>query len=145
MEYKAVAKFIKISPRKVRLVADAVRDMSIEDAKVSLENLSNRASEPLLKVLNSAVSNAINNGSANKADLSIKEINITEGVRYKRYHYAGRGRVRPYVRRTSHINVILADNNSKKQVASIKNEETKIDNKKETKGGAAQRKLSAGK
>lgn len=130
MEYKAVAKFIKISPRKVRLVADAVRDMSIEEAKVSLENLSNRASEPLLKVLNSAVANAVNNGNANKGDLSIKEINITEGVRYKRYHYAGRGRVRPYVRRTSHIYVTLSGNDIKNQIANSKNEEIKTETKK---------------
>lgn len=138
MEYKAVAKFIKISPRKVRLVADAVRDMSIEDAKVSLENLSNRASEPLLKVLNSAVANAVNNGNANKGDLSIKEINITEGVRYKRYHYAGRGRVRPYVRRTSHINVVLADSNNQETMNNLQtSKEVKIESKKEIKGKEA--------
>lgn len=116
MEYRAVAKFIKVSPRKVRLVADAVKKLSIEDARVSLEELNNRAAEPLLKVLNSAVANAVNNGSANKGDLTIKEINITEGVRYKRYHYAGRGRVRPYVRRTSHIYVTVADKVTEKGV-----------------------------
>lgn len=112
MEYKAVAKFIKISPRKVRLVADEVKKLSIEEAKTSLEQLNNRAATPILKVLNSAVSNALHNGKANKGDLTIKEINVTEGVRYKRYHYAGRGRVRPYVRRTSHIFVTVADKNN---------------------------------
>ena len=117
MEYRAVAKFIKISPRKVRLVADAVRKLSIEEARVSLEELNNRAAGPLLKTLNSAVANAVNNGSANKGDLTIHEINITEGVRYKRYHYAGRGRIRPYVRRTSHIYVTVADKNKEKGVA----------------------------
>lgn len=115
MEYKAVAKFIKINPRKVRLVADSIREMQIEDAKSSLMTISNRAAVPLLKVINSAVANAVNNGSVNKGDLSIREINITEGVRYKRYRYAGRGRIRPYVRRTSHIFVTVEDgNNSKK-------------------------------
>lgn len=133
MEYRAVAKFIKISPRKVRLVADAVKSLPIEDAKTSLEGLSNRASGPLLKALNSAVANAVNNGSENKGDLSIKEINITEGVRYKRYHYAGRGRVRPYVRRTSHIYVTVADSNIKNQIANSKNEEIKVENKKDKK------------
>ncbi len=113
MEYKAVARFIKISPRKVRLVADAIRALPIEDAKISLGGLNNRAATPLLKVLNSAVANAVNNGSANKGDLKIKTISINEGVRYKRFHYAGRGRIRPYVKRTSHINVILTDNNMK--------------------------------
>ncbi len=120
MEYKAVAKYIKISPRKVRLVADAVRELPIEEAKSSLAGLNNRAAEPLLKVLNSAVANAVNNGNANKGDLGIKEINITEGIRYKRYHYAGRGRVRPYVKRTSHINVTVVDKNKKGGAESVK-------------------------
>lgn len=121
MEYTAVAKYIKISPRKVRLVADAVRDLSIDEAVKSLENLNNRASQPLLKVLKSALANAVNNGNATKGEIGIKAINITEGIRYKRYHYAGRGRVRPYVRRTSHINVILADGNIKDEKSTIKN------------------------
>lgn len=125
MEYKAVAKFIKISPRKVRLVADAVRDLPIDDAKSSLAGLNNRASAPLLKVLNSAVANAVNNGNANKGDLGIKEINITEGIRYKRYHYAGRGRVRPYVKRTSHINITVADKNTKGDVERVKTADVK--------------------
>lgn len=138
MEYRAIAKFIKISPRKVRLVADAVKSLPIEDAKTSLESLSNRGAGPLLKVLNSAVANAVNNGSANKGDLSIKEINITEGVRYKRYHYAGRGRVRPYVRRTSHIYVTVADKSQEgKELAPIKVDtgmKTEKDKKNELKG-----------
>lgn len=125
MEYQAIAKYIKISPRKVRLVADAVRELSIDDAKNSLGNINNRAAGPLLKVLNSAVANAVNNGNADKINLNIKAINITEGVRYKRYHYAGRGRVRPYVRRTSHINVIVVD--SKPEATAISSE--KVANK----------------
>jgi len=113
MEYQAVAKYIKISPRKVRLVADAIKDLPIDKVTDSLEGLNNRASKPLLKVIKSAVSNAVNNGGASKTDISIKKINITEGIRYKRYHYAGRGRIRPYVRRTSHINVVVADKNNR--------------------------------
>jgi len=131
MEYQAIAKYIKISPRKVRLVADAVRDMSVDDARNSLQILSNRAATPILKVINSAVANAVNNGNANKGDLSIKAIMITEGVRYKRYHYAGRGRVRPYVRRTSHISVIVADN-AKAEKTNMKKE--KVEKKEEQKG-----------
>ncbi len=111
MEYQAIAKYIKISPRKVRLVADAVRELSIDDAKRSLESLNNRAALPLLKTMNSAIANAVHNGNENKTDLNIKEINVTEGVRYKRYHYAGRGRIRPYVRRTSHIVVTVSGKN----------------------------------
>ena len=71
----------------------------------------------------------------------IKEINIAEGVRYKRYHYAGRGRVRPYVRRTSHIYVTVADKNHEgKELASIKVDtgmKTEKDKKIESKGKEA--------
>ena len=56
------------------------------------------------------MANAVNNSNAKKDDLKIRTINITEGIKYKRYHFAGRGRTRPYMKRTSHINVVLEDN-----------------------------------
>src|SRR5690606_2285349 len=109
MEYKAEAKNIKISPRKVRLVADSVRNLQLDQALASLSVLNKRASDPIRKVLESAVANAVNNFQASRGDLSIKEIMVGEGIMYKRYHYAARGRVRPYLKRTSHIRVILED------------------------------------
>jgi large subunit ribosomal protein L22 len=109
MEYNASAKNIKVSPRKVRLVADSVRDLSIAQALTALMVSRKRGAISLKKALQSAVANAVNNNNAKKDDLKIKEINITEGIRYKRYHFAGRGRTRPYLKRTSHINVILED------------------------------------
>ena len=109
MEYNATAKNIKVSPRKVRLVADSVRDLSIAKALTALMVSRKRGAVSLKKALQSAVANAVNNNSAKKDDLRIKEINVTEGIRYKRYHFAGRGRTRPYMKRTSHINVVLED------------------------------------
>ena len=109
MEYNATAKNIKVSPRKVRLVADSVRDLSIAKALTALMVSRKRGAVSLKKALQSAVANAVNNNNAKKDDLKIKEINVTEGIRYKRYHFAGRGRTRPYMKRTSHINVILED------------------------------------
>jgi large subunit ribosomal protein L22 len=109
MEYKAEAKNIKISPRKVRLVADSVRNLRLDQALASLTVLNKRASDPIRKTLESAVANAVNNFQASRGDLAIKEIMIGEGIMYKRYHYAARGRVRPYLKRTSHIRVILED------------------------------------
>src|SRR5690606_22460983 len=102
-------KNIKISPRKVRLVADSVRDLRIDQAIASLTVLNKRAADPLRKTLESAIANAVNNFQASRGDLKIKEIMIGEGIMYKRYHFAARGRVRPYLRRTSHIRVILED------------------------------------
>jgi large subunit ribosomal protein L22 len=109
MEYKAEAKNIKISPRKVRLVADSVRNMRLDQAIASLSILNKRASDPIRKTLESAIANAVNNFQASRGDLTVKEIMIGEGIMYKRYHYAARGRVRPYLKRTSHIRVILQD------------------------------------
>jgi len=110
MEYTAIAKNIKVSPRKVRLVADSVRDMSVANALTQLLVSKKRGAVSIKKTLESAMANAVNNSNARKDDLKIKTINITEGIKYKRYHFAGRGRTRPYVKRTSHINIILEDN-----------------------------------
>lgn len=110
MEYNAIAKNVKVSPRKVRLVADSVRSLSIPKAVTALMVSRKRGAVSLKKALDSAVANAVNNNSAKKDDLKIKTINVTEGITYKRFHYAGRGRTRPYTKRTSHINVILEDN-----------------------------------
>lgn len=109
MEYTATAKNIKVSPRKVRLVADSIRELSVARALTALMVSRKRGAVSLKKALDSAVANAVNNNSAKKDDLKIKTINVTEGLRYKRFHFAGRGRTRPYMKRTSHINVILED------------------------------------
>jgi len=113
MEYRAQIKNIKVSPRKVRIVADQIRDLSIAKALVQLTVSPKRGSVSLKKALESVVSNAVNNANANKDGLKIKTINITEGVRYKRYHFAGRGRTRPYMKRTSHIDITIEDMVSK--------------------------------
>jgi large subunit ribosomal protein L22 len=110
MEYRAESKNIKMSPRKVRLVADAIRELKLEQALASLSVLEKRAADPIRKTLESAIANATNNFSASRGDLKIKEIMVGDGLRYKRYHYAARGRTRPYVRRSSHIRITLEDN-----------------------------------
>ena len=129
MEYRAVAKNIKISPRKVRLVADNIRSLTIPAALVQLVVLRQRAAVPIKKTLESAIANASHNGQVSKESLTIKEIQITEGITYKRYHFAGRGRMRPYVKRTSHINITLEN---KGQEAPVINQETmkKVNTKK---------------
>lgn len=109
MQYTATAKNIKVSPRKVRLVADSIRELSVARAPTALMVSRKRGAVSLKKAMDSAVANAVNNSNAKKDDLKIKEINVTEGIRYKRYHFAGRGRTRPYMKRTSHINIVLED------------------------------------
>lgn len=136
MEYRAIAKNVKVSPRKVRLVSDSIRDLTVAKAITQLVVSPKRAALPIKKTIESAMANAVNNNNAKKDDLVIKTINITEGITYKRYHFAGRGRTRPYTKRTSHINIILEDKVIK-QVPAITKADTEKENKKEiTKGGA---------
>jgi len=110
MEYIAESKNIKISPRKVRLVTEGIKKMTLPTAIMNLNGLNKRAATPIRKTLESAIANAVNNFNAEKNGLTIKEIMVNEGIMYKRYHYAARGRVRPYKKRTSHIRVVLEDN-----------------------------------
>ena len=130
MEYISIAKNIKISPRKVRLVVDSVKKQNLNKALSVLSLMPKRAALPVKKAIDSAIANAVNNFKVNRETLSIRDIIIGEGARLKRYHFAARGRVRPYKRRTSHIRVILTDNKVKTQNAKVKNE-NKIDIGKE--------------
>lgn len=110
MEYVAISKNIRISPRKVRLVADAVKNLKVDSAMSALATLNKRAAMPVRKTLESAIANAVNNFKAERDSLLIKEIMVGEGSALKRYHYAARGRVRPYKRRSSHIRIVLGSN-----------------------------------
>lgn len=141
MEYNAIAKNVKVSPRKVRLVADQIRELDVAKAITTLMVSRKRGAISLKKALESAIANAVNNNNAKKDDLRIKTINVTEGIRYKRYHFAGRGRSRPYVKRTSHISVILEDSTVRQmpvvnaETAPKVIEEKVEESKKEMKGG----------
>ncbi|RJQ25880.1 50S ribosomal protein L22 [Candidatus Parcubacteria bacterium] len=109
MEYKAISKNIKMSPRKVRLVVDSIKKRDVPAALYFLSHMSRRAAIPVKKTLESALANAVNNFKAKKEELVLKNILVEEGISYKRHRYAGRGRVRPYKKRTSHIRVILEE------------------------------------
>ena len=122
MDYIAISKNIKISPRKIRLVVDSVKQKDLKLVLNSLSVIKKRAALPLKKALDSAIANAVNNFKVDRQNLKIKDIIVTEGLSLKRFHFAGRGRIRPYKRRASHIKVILADNNIKNQKLKIKNE-----------------------
>lgn len=112
MEYIAIAKNVRMAPRKVRLIADAVRKQkSIDKSLSNLSIMGKRAAGPVAKTLLSAVANAVNRG-AKKEDLILKSIEIMEGPAGKRQRPSTRGRVHPYKKRSSHIKVVLTSNNS---------------------------------
>jgi large subunit ribosomal protein L22 len=110
---KAVAKYIRISPRKVRQVADLIRGKSVEDALNNLHFVPNHSSVPVEKVLRSAVANAMNKEEASKLnpeDLIIKEIQVTEGPTMRRYNPGPMGRANIIRKRSCHISVVVSDN-----------------------------------
>lgn len=109
MEFTAVAKSIRIAPRKIRLVTDAIKKQkSMVKSLDSLVIINKRAAGPITKTLNSAIANAVSRG-AKKESLFLKSIEVMEGPAFKRFRPSTRGRVHPYKKRSSHIKVILED------------------------------------
>ncbi len=109
MEAKAIAKGVRIAPRKARLVIDLIRGKSVSEADIILSNLNKEAARISKKVLTSAVANAENNLSLNKENLYVKACYVDEGQPFKRMKFGSRGHVDPIKRRTSHITVVVSD------------------------------------
>ncbi|MGE0492646.1 MAG: 50S ribosomal protein L22 [Vulcanimicrobiota bacterium] len=106
-EVRAVAKYIRTSPRKLRLVADLIRGKSVSDARVILQFTPKRAAATLQKVLESAIANAENNEELDAEDLSIHKIFVDEGPTMKRWVPRARGRASAIKKRTSHVTVVV--------------------------------------
>lgn len=109
MEVTAHAKGVKVSTRKVRLVADAIRNMAARDAVAALSVTQKHGAYPLLKVIKSAMANAVNNAKLSEANLVISKLEVNEGQFLKRFHASTRGRIKPYKKRTTHITVVLKE------------------------------------
>jgi len=108
METKAIARTIRIAPRKARLVIDLIRGKNIKEAQAILMFTPRAASPIILKVLNSAVANAENNNNQNIDNLYVKEAYVNEGVRLKRLLPRAKGQGDIIQKRTSHITVVVA-------------------------------------
>jgi large subunit ribosomal protein L22 len=112
-EVKAVARHIQMTPQKVRLVVDAVRGKSAREALDILRFMPNRAADPVYKVIRSAVANAEENFGLDIDELYVSQIFADEGPRHRLAPYggrfAGRGRFRPVIKRSSHVTVYLAE------------------------------------
>ena len=104
---RAIAKYIRISPRKVKIVIDLIRGKSVDDALAILMHTPKAASPLVEKVLNSAIANAENNLELNRDDLFVAEAYANAGPTMKRYRAGSRGSANPFVKRTSHISVVL--------------------------------------
>ncbi len=104
---KAVAKFVRIAPRKARLVADEVRGKSYPEAASLLRFTNKRAAKIVGDVLNSAAANAEHNLDADTDELRVKTIKVDEGPTIRRYRPRAMGRATMIRKRTSHITVEL--------------------------------------
>ena len=113
MLVSATAKRLRISPRKLRLVADQVRGKSVEDAMNILAFDTHKGAPLVRKVLDSAIANAEYNEGADIDELTIKEIYVNEGVTMKRVRPRARGRADRIFKRTCHITVTLTDGDSR--------------------------------
>ena len=118
MEIVAVAKNVRISPQKVRLVASQIKKMRPQEAIKMLDFIPKGASTVLKKVIASAIANAKNNFNLSEDTLTFKEISVTKGIVFKRYRAVSRGRVHPILKRTSHIKVVL-EGEQKKKVSEV--------------------------
>ena len=124
MQVKAQLKYLRIAPRKVRLVADLIRGKSTLQAQTILNFTIKKAAVPLLKLLNSAIANAKNNFKLEEANLFISKIEVNEGPKYKRFRARARGQAYEIQKKTSHINIVL-DEKKKKTVSKAKVKKTK--------------------
>lgn len=107
MQVVAIAKGVRLSPRKVGVVASLVRGRTVGDALIILEHAPRRSALAVSKVVASARANAEHNHNFKPDTLRIVEISVTPGPRLKRSRPAAHGRALPFQRKTSHIRVVV--------------------------------------
>ena len=110
---QAHAKYIRISPRKVKIVIDLIRGKNVDEALAILMYTPKAACPVVAKVLNSAIANAMNNLEMNRQDLYVAEVYANPGPTLKRYVARSRGSASPMLKRTSHISVVLDQKKAK--------------------------------
>lgn len=129
MEVKASAKYIRMSPRKVRLVTDLIKGSDVNAALTKLEFTTKAAVSPVMKLLKSAASNAKENFKLELDNLFVKDIKVNGGPVLKRWMPRAFGRATPLLKRSSHIHIVLAEKNptDDKKIAAAKQKEDKDD------------------
>ncbi len=130
--------YLKMSPRKVRLIASLVRGMSISDAEAQLFNQSRRAAEPLLKLLRSCIANA-KNAKMDESRLFVSKITVDQGPVLKRFLPRAQGRATPLLKKMSHVFIELEEGNkvNTKKFSLVKVVKPKKEDNKKTEGKKA--------
>ncbi len=108
MEAKAIAKMLRVSPIRARLVADLIRGKNISEARNILVNVNNKSAKLTKKVLDSAIANAVNNNGADETTLYVKEARVDAGPVMKRHMFDSRSHIGHNNHRTSHIIITVA-------------------------------------
>lgn len=108
LEVKAVAKYIRMSPMKVQLVVDMVRGKGVVEALALLKFSTKAGAVPVYKAISSAAANAEENLGLSRSELTVRTICADEGPTYKRMRFGGRGHMKPILKRSTHITVVLA-------------------------------------
>lgn len=118
-EYKAKLSYMRLTPRKTRLVADLIRGANVINARHQLQFSPKRASRDILKLLNSAISNAKSiDNNVDEQNLYVKTITVDEGPVLRRYRPVARGAVHEIQKKTSHVTIILEERKPKEKKAS---------------------------
>ena len=110
MEARAIARFVRLSPQKGRLVADQVRNLPVGRALELLQFSPRRAAGLIRKVLESAIANAEHNEGADIDELYVAKVFVDEGPTMKRIKTRAKGRADRILKRSSHITVVVSDN-----------------------------------
>lgn len=109
MEVRASARYVRTSPRKLRPIVDVVRGKKVDDALAILRFLPSPSARTVAKVVKSAAANAENNFEMMPSELRIVNISVDDGPSLKRYRAGPRGRVKPILKRSSHITVVVKE------------------------------------
>ena len=106
---KSVTKYVRVPPRKARLVADVIRGLFVEEAKAQLTHAHNKSGRLLKKTLDTALANAHMLGDVREDQLVVLEVRVDEGPRLKRAKARSKGSRVPVVKRTSHFTIVVGE------------------------------------
>lgn len=109
MEVRAVARHIRMSPRKARLVGNAVKGKGVREAMAALQLIPNKAGDYIYQAMKSAVANAENNYDLSSDDLIVAQVLADEGRSFKRFRARARGRASAIISRSCHITVVVKE------------------------------------
>jgi large subunit ribosomal protein L22 len=107
--YRAITRYVRVSPRKARLAAGLIRGLPVGDAEQQLQYSGMRAGRLLMKTLRSATANAESLGEARREKLIVSEVRVDEGPRMKRSKPCRKGASHPFMKRMSHLTVVVTE------------------------------------